>query len=358
MQRSGQDCFLPVQRVAMTERWIKRLGASPSSFHYVDQDGREISDLRVLTRIDALRVPPAWRDVHVAPDARRSIQAWGYDARGRKQYRYNKKAVERRELRKYHRVRQLAKSLPRIREMLRAQSRGRVLNRATVSAIALRLISESLFRPGSERYTKENGSFGITTLRKKHVELNPDAAVFSYPGKSSKHQRQRIVNPELVRLVSRVYRTPGTRLFRFRQDGRWCDLDARALMAFLRAKVGPFAVKDFRTWGATLRAATVLSELGKPRSPTEAKRNVALAMRLVSVELGNTPAICRSSYVHPMVLARYLDAGETIVPRAGPRAHSTAQSFAHSPDERARQAFPRAPASLARNVGASRVTAR
>lgn len=325
----------------MRERWIKRLGSHRSGFRYVDATGRTIGDSRMLTRIDTLRVPPAWREVHIAPDARRAVQAWGYDARGRKQYRYNQKAVEQRELRKYYRVRQLAKSLPRIRQMLRTESHGRELTRETVCAIALRLISESLFRPGSERYAKENGSFGITTLRKKHVELraNGAAVVFSYPGKSNKRQRQTIVNPELVKLVMRVHRTPGSRLFRYRQDGRWCDLDARTLIAYLRSRIGPFAVKDFRTWGGTLRAATVLSELGKPRSQTEAKRNVALAMRLVSAELGNTPAICRSSYVHPMVLARYLDASETIVPRAGPRAHSTAQTFAHSPEERALIAF-------------------
>ena len=323
----------------MREHWIKRLGTQRSGFRYVDPDGRTIRDLRVVTRIDALRIPPAWRDVHVAPDARRSVQAWGYDARGRKQYRYNQRAVERRELRKYHRVRQLARSLPRIRQMLRSESRRRELTRDTVCAIALRLISESLFRPGSERYVKENGSFGITTLRKTHVELSDDGAVFSYPGKSNKRQLQRIVNADLVRLVARVHRTPGSRLFRYRDGDNWCDLDARTLMYYLRTKIGPFAVKDFRTWGGTLRAATVLSELGKPRSATEAKRNVALAMRLVSAELGNTPAICRSSYVHPMVLARYLDAGETIVPRAGPRAHASAQSFAHSPEERALIAF-------------------
>jgi DNA topoisomerase I len=323
----------------MKERWLKRLGSPRSGFRYVDADGRTVRDLRVLSRIDGLRVPPAWRDVHIAPDTRRSVQAWGFDARGRKQYRYNQKAVERRELRKYHRVRQLAKSLPRIRQTLRTDSHSRQLTRQTVCAIALRLISESLFRPGSERYARENGSFGITTLRKKHVALRRDEAVFTYTGKSSKQQRQRIVNPELVKLVTRVYRTPGTRLFRYREGGTWCDLDGRTLMAFLRAKIGPFAVKDFRTWGGTLRAATVLSELGKPRNLTDGKRNVALAMRLVAAELGNTPAICRSSYVHPMVLARYLDGGETILPRAGPRAHSTAQTFAHSPEERALIAF-------------------
>lgn len=296
-------------------------------------------DLRVLTRIDALRVPPAWRDVHISPDPKRSVQAWGYDARNRKQYRYHARAVETRELRKYHRVRLLARSLPRIRQTLRAESHRRELDRDTVCAIALRLISESLFRPGSERYARENGSFGITTLRKRHVELRRDAVVFSYTGKSSRKQKQRIVNPELVRLVARVVRAPGARLFRYRDGATWADLDARELIAYVRSRLGPFAVKDFRTWGGTLRAATVLAELGKPRSVSEAKRNVALAMRLVAAELGNTPAICRSSYVHPMVLARYLDAGETIAVRGRLRVYSTSQSFAHSPEERALIAF-------------------
>ena len=322
----------------MKERWIRRLGSSRAGFRYVGADGKAIRDLRTLTRITALRVPPAWRDVHISPDASRAIQAWGYDARNRKQYRYHAKAVARRELRKYHRVRQLAMSLPPIRQRLRAESRARVLTRDTVSAIALRLVSESLFRPGSEKYARENGSFGITTLRKTHVEISRNAVVFTYRGKAGKRQRQRIVNPELVKLVTRLRRTPGARLFRYQSGGRWRDLDARTLIAYLRSRAGEFAVKDFRTWGGTLRAATVLAELGKPKSATEAKRNVVLAMRLVSAELGNTPAICRSSYVHPMVLARYLDAGETITLRGGPRTHDP-QAFAHSPEERALIAF-------------------
>lgn len=324
----------------MQERWIRRLGSKRTGFRYVGADGRGVvRDLRTLTRIAGLGIPPAWRDVHISPGPTRAIQAWGYDARNRKQYRYHAKAIEQRELRKYHRVRQLARSLPRIRQRLRAESHARELTRGTVCAIALRLVSESLFRPGSERYARENGSFGITTLRKSHVEVSKDAVVFTYRGKSGKRQRQRIVNPELVRLVARLHRTPGTRLFRYRSDGGWCDLDARTLIAYLRARAGEFAVKDFRTWGGTLRAATVLSELGKPKSPADARRNVGLAMRLVSAELGNTPAICRASYVHPMVLARYLDAGETITPRRGPRAHDPARAFAHSPEERALIAF-------------------
>ena len=323
----------------MAERWIHRKGNAKSGIRYVHEDGRLVRDRRTLARIDRLRVPPAWRDVHIAAVARRSIQAWGFDARGRKQYRYHAAAVESRELRKYHRVRRLAKALPRIRRTLRAQSHRRELTRDTACAIALRLISESLFRPGSEKYTRENRSYGMTTMRKRHVTLEPDRAVFAYVGKSAKKQRQIVANPELVRLIARVYRTPGERLFRYRENDMWRDLDAVTLIEHLRRDIGPFAVKDFRTWGATLRAATVLAELGPARSPTEARRNVALALRIVASELGNTAAICRSSYVHPMVLARYLDDGETIVLRRLKGTKASPDAFAHSAEERALIAF-------------------
>ncbi len=317
----------------MAERWITRKGGTRSTFRYQHPHGRPVTDARTLDRIDRLRVPPAWTDVHIATDTRRAIQAWGFDVKGRKQYRYNERAVERRELRKYHRVRQLAMRLPAIRRTLRAQSHHTVLDCDTACAIALRLISESLFRPGSEKYVRENRSYGMTTLRKRHVQVARDRVVFSYTGKSSKKQRQVIVNPELVKLVRRMHRTPGERLFRYRAGTGWCDLSASTLIQYLR-RIGPFAVKDFRTWGGTLRAATVLADLGPARSVTEAKRNVAIAMRIVASELGNTPAICRSSYVHPIILARYQDAGETIaIPRRAKR--PGADTFAHSPEERA-----------------------
>ncbi|MEX2179088.1 MAG: hypothetical protein WD801_10290 [Gemmatimonadaceae bacterium] len=320
----------------MAERWILRVGTPTSGFRYVREAGGNLRDTRTLARIEKLRIPPAWRDVHVSPAARRSIQAWGFDARGRKQYRYNERAVGTRELRKHHRVRALARQLPRVRRVLRARSRSRQLSRDAACAIALRLISESLFRPGSDRYTRENRSYGLTTMRKRHVRVQGRRAVFTYVGKSNQPQRQFVTNPELVRLVDRLRRTPGDRLFRYRSEGVWCDLDARTLMEFLRREAGPFAVKDFRTWGGTLRAATVLAELGPARTSSEARRNVALVMRLVASELGNTPAICRSSYVHPMVVARYLDAGETIVlTRRRGRSARRSDTFAHSDEERA-----------------------
>ena len=313
------------------EHWIKRLGSKKRGFRYLRDDGTAIRDRRGIARIEKLGIPPAWRDVHIAPTGARAIQAWGYDARGRKQYRYNARAVAARELRKHHRVRLLGKALPMIRRALITESRRPRLTRATTCAIALRLICEGLFRPGNERYERENRSHGMTTLRKRHVRLDRDRAVFLFPGKSGKRQRQIMVDAELRRLIARVHRTPGSRLFRYREGRAWCDLSAPMLIDFVRERFGPYAVKDFRTWGGTLRAATVLAELGAPKSESEAKRNVALAMRCVAAELGNTPAICRSSYVHPIVTARYVDAGETIPIRAnGRRSRGT-----HTPEERA-----------------------
>ena len=314
------------------QRWIERKGSKRAGFRYV-MDGKQVRDLRVLTRIDALRIPPAWRGVHIAHNARASVQAWGFDARGRKQYRYHERAVQSRELRKYHRVRYLAKSLPMVRRMLESESERSTMSSDTACAIALRLISENLFRPGSERYERENRTHGMTTLRKKHVRFDHGRVVFEYVGKAKKQQRQVVTDPDLLKLVRRLVATPGPRLFRFRDGREWRDLGASRLTEFVHRRIGPFAVKDFRTWGGTLRAAIVLSELGPPRSESEGRRNVALAMRVVASELGNTPAICRSSYVHPIVIARYLDEGETIPIRSAPERKSGV--LAHSPEERA-----------------------
>lgn len=322
--------------------WLRRLGTKRSGFRYADATGRVIRDRAILDRIDALRVPPAWRDVHIAASPRSAIQAWGFDARGRKQYRYNERAVERRELRKYHRVRQLAKELPRVRRVLhrdaRPSARAASLDVNAVAATVLRLISETFCRIGGERYAKENGTYGVTTLRKSHVEFCDDTACFEYRGKGKIRQRQVVHERDLVRLVQRQMQTPGAALFRYRDHGRWRVITARDVNEYVRRRIGRYSAKDFRTWGGTLRAATVLAELGPARSETEAKRNVTLAMRLVSSELGNTATICRKSYVHPMVIARYLDDGETIpLPRARRRAANRGQ--AHSAEERALIAF-------------------
>lgn len=324
----------------MATGWLRRLGTKRSGFRYADEAGHTVRDRRTLARIDALRIPPAWRDVRVAASPRGNIQAWGFDARGRKQYRYHERAVERRDLRKYYRMRELAKSLPKVRETLREDAARSTLSRETIAATVLRLISESFCRVGGERYTRENGTYGITTLRKSHVSIDGDCVVLSYLGKGNKKQRQVVVGRELAKLVARQLHVPGKRLFRYRTaEGAWRDLNARDVNNYLHDRLGPrYSAKDFRTWGGTLRAATVLAEIGPARNEREAKRNVAMAMRLVSSELGNTPTICRKSYVHPIVVARYLDEGDTIsLPRA--RRHAADRGLAHSPEERALIAF-------------------
>lgn len=323
----------------MATRWLHRLGSKRTGFRYADEAGRAVRAKRTLERVRSLVIPPAWKDVHVAASPRSAIQAWGYDARGRKQYRYHDRAVERGELRKYYRVRELAKRLPRVRRTLREDSRRPTLTRDTVAATVLRLIGETFCRVGSDRYVKENGTFGITTIRKSHAHAEDGLVYLEYRGKGSIRQRQVIANPELAKLVLRQMKTPGPRLFRFRDDDGWHDLTARDVNEYLHERIGGgYSAKDFRTWGGTLRAATVLAEIGPWRTATEAKRNVALAMRLVSSELGNTPTICRKSYVHPIVLARYLDEGETIALPASRRAAANL-GHAHSPEERALIAF-------------------
>jgi DNA topoisomerase I len=311
--------------------WILRRGSKHKGFRYVREDGRPLTrDAR--QRLENLRIPPAWTDVHVAASPSASIQAWGKDQRGRKQYRYHERAVRRRELRKHYRVRQLARDLPRLRATLARDSNRRGYSREKVAATVVRLIGEGFFRIGSDRYASENRTFGITTLRKSHISVEHGFVVFSYRGKLGKHQRHVVSQPELVRLVRQTLRTPGPRLFRYQAGKEWRDLTSDDVNDYLRAVSGfPYTAKDLRTWGGTLRAATVLAELGPPASDREARRNALTAIRLVAAELGNTPAICRTSYVHPEVLERYVEAGETI--RLVRRDATT--TSAQSPEERA-----------------------
>lgn len=323
----------------MASQWILRKGRGGTGgrgFRYETAKGTPVT-AAVRARIAAMAIPPAWEDVHVAVSVRSAVQAWGIDAKGRKQYRYHARAVERGTLRKYYRVRKLAHDLPAIRAALRRDFRRRGASRARVSAAVIFLIGEKFFRVGSDRYAKENKTFGISTLRKSHVTVKGNQTVFEYIGKLSKHQRQVVYDPELAAFVKVMRRAPGPRLFRYRSSDGWHDLTARDVNAYLHDTLGvPYTAKDFRTWGGTLRMATVLADFGPPASEREARRNVNQALRFVSAELGNTPAICRASYVHPLVIARYLDDGVTIRTPGGKR---PASADVHAPEESALIAF-------------------
>jgi DNA topoisomerase-1 len=317
----------------MAEKWIRRMGTKASGFRYSGPDGKPVRDAATRERIDLLRIPPAWRDVHIALNPRAEIQVWGFDARGRKQYRYHRRAVEKGELRKYYRVRQMAKELPKLRTRLFKDLARSDYSRDRVCAGVVLLISHAWFRVGSDRYEKENRSFGLTTLRKSHVEVDGDRLRFRYRGKRNILLTQTVTERRLVNFVLDMLTTPGLRLFRYRDGKRWTNIDAREVNDYIEEIAGfPYTAKDFRTWGGSLRAATVLSDLGPARNPAARNKNVVMAVRMVAAELGNTPAICRKSYVHPMIFTRYLKNGATI---EVPRRRSRGSVAHHSPEETA-----------------------
>ncbi len=337
----------------MTPQWILRQGTKRSGFRYVTPAGKPASE-SVTARAAALVIPPAWTDVHVAASPTAAVQAWGFDAKGRKQYRYHERAAERGQLRKFYRVRQMARDLPGIREAVardfRPKAKAEPFTKRRVAAGVVRLIGEAYFRVGSDRYAAENKTFGIATLRKKHVAVHEDRVVFDYVGKESVRQHQVIFEPALVAFVRDLLATPGPRLFRYQSrgdDGRlhWHDLTSRDVNEYMHDALGvPYSAKDFRTWGGTLRLATILADLGPGRTARETQKNLVVALRLVASDLGNTPTVCRKAYIHPIVIARYLDEGSTIAPfltRATVR-NASARAAAHGrgheghpPEERA-----------------------
>jgi DNA topoisomerase-1 len=319
----------------MARKWIVREGSKTRGFRYKGPSGRAVAERAQLERIDALRIPPAWRDVHISTDPKAAIQVWGFDDRGRKQYKYHRRAVEKGELRKYYRVRQMARDLPSLRARIQRDFRRKGLTKEKVCAGIVHLISKGFFRVGSERYQKENNTFGITTMRKSHVLVLDDETVeFEYRGKRSITQRNVVNGKDLVRFVTQLLGTPGPRLFRYQEDGKWQDVDSGDVNEYIESIAQfPYTAKDFRTWGGTLRAATVLAELGKGKSQNERKKNVVTAVRLVASELGNTPTICRKSYVHPVVVMRYLRSGTTItLPK---HVVSSDNGIGHAPEESA-----------------------
>ena len=321
----------------MRQTWLSRRGSKPGHYTYVTAHGKRVSERRAQ-RIDSLAIPPAWTDVHVAAGARAAIQAWGFDTRGRKQYRYHPDAIREGQRRKYYRVRQMGRDLPAIRRRVYADFRKRGMPFEKVCAAIVRFLADGFFRIGNDRYARENHTFGLTTLGKSHVTVGGDLIAFDYVGKRSIRHRQTVVSRELADFVKLLQRTPGTRLFRYQDENDgWHNVESTQVNEYLQGLAGfPYSAKDFRTWGGTLRAATVLADLGPAETERESKRNVATAIRLVAAELGNTPTICRKAYVHPIVIERYLAHGDAIaVVASHGRRRPGARTTAHSPEESA-----------------------
>ena len=277
--------------------------ASGKGFAYHDRQGRLITDETVLARIRALAIPPAWTDVWICPRASGHIQAVGRDVKGRKQYRYHPDWSAHAAETKFDRLPEFARALPKLRRRIEDDLGRRGSSREKVLATAVRLLEVTLIRVGNAQYAKQNRSYGLTTLHKRHLEVDGAALTFAFKGKSGVEHEVRVRDRRLATVVRGLRDLPGQHLFKYRDaDGDLCPITSDDVNAYIREAMGEqFSAKDFRTWAGTVSAARALRELEPPSSPTEAKRRITVCVKAVAGLLGNTPTVCRSSYVHPRV---------------------------------------------------------
>jgi DNA topoisomerase I len=290
----------------------RRVG-SKGRFRYLDSRGNRIVEPDKLARIEALVIPPAWRDVWISPRAGANLQATGLDAAGRRQYLYHPEFRAQQEQAKYDKLIRFAERLPELRAAMVEHMDGDDLGRERISALAIRLINLGWFRVGSERYAERSKTYGITTLTKRHVSVRGSRIAFHFRGKHKVWVRTVIADAELAGAVKQLLALPGgRRLFRYECDGELVNLTGPRLNDYVSEYLGEgFTAKDFRTWGGTLLAAIAFAERGVPQNEAEAKRSIAAVMRTVGERLGNTPAVARASYVSPAVVEQYRD-GRTI----------------------------------------------
>ena len=286
---------------------------SGRAFSYHGPTGKRIVNPATLGRIKRLAVPPAWTEVWICPRDDGHIQAHGRDARGRKQYRYHPDWRATRDETKYERTLEFGRALPRIRRRVARDLKRRGLGREKVLATILRLLETTLFRVGNDEYARDNASFGLSTMRDRHVEVKGSRVRFTFKGKSGKHVDLELSDPRVARIVRQAQDLPGQELFQYLgDDGAVHDLKSDDVNDYLREIAGrEFSAKDFRTWAGTVLAAIALQQFRRFDSKAEAKQNVVNAIERVAERLGNTPSVCRKCYIHPVVLDSYL-AGATV----------------------------------------------
>jgi DNA topoisomerase I len=279
------------------------------SFRYTGPDGRPVRDAETLARIRSLVIPPGWTDVWICPIENGHLQATGRDVRGRKQYRYHPRWRAVRDADKYERLVAFARALPRIRRHVDRDLRRQGLPREKVLATVARLLEVSFIRVGNEEYAQQNSSYGLTTLRDRHVRVRGSEIRLVFRGKSGREHHVSVRSPRLARIVKRCEELPGQRLFQYvGEDGKLEPVDSQDVNEYIReASGGDFTAKDFRTWAGTVLAARALSEMQQVDSEAQAKRNVVAAVERVAAILGNTRAVCRRCYVHPAIVESYVD---------------------------------------------------
>ncbi len=342
---------------ATTTQGLRRIRRE-GGFVYVDERGRRVRDQVTLDRVRKLVIPPAWEDVWICPIANGHLQAVGRDARGRKQYRYHARWREVRDATKYHKMIAFADALPRIRAACERDLARPGLPREKVLATAVRLLELTHIRIGNEEYTRENGSYGLTTLRDRHLHIEGAEVSFHFRGKSGKMRDVGVRDRRLARILAKCSELPGHELFHYMEPGGAVrTIDSGDVNGYLHAIAGDqFTAKDFRTWAGTVLAAITLRALTPCAVRRQANRNVVDCIKSVAAHLGNTPAVCRRCYVHPAILDAYLDG--TLAPGAarGQAARSQAlgrddESFVRAVLERAARMTPAT--RLAQNLRAS-----
>jgi DNA topoisomerase-1 len=312
-------------------------------FAFIDADGTPLADKKEIARIKALAIPPAYTDVWICPLANGHLQATGRDARGRKQYRYHKRWRASRDETKFDRMLAFAKELPAIRATVAADIAKSGLPREKVLATVVSLLASTSIRVGNEEYARDNDSFGLTTFQEEHAEVTGAKIVFRFRGKSGKEHEIEVKDKRVARIVTACQDLPGQNLFEYLDDdGQPRPVHSEDVNDYLREiSKGDFTAKDFRTWEATMICALELAAL-RIEEPSEAKIAVAEAIKRVAVKLGNTPAVCKKSYIHPGVVDEFLAHGalelvERAVEKAGPTALSKHEAAVIALVERANE---------------------
>ncbi len=277
-------------------------------FVYFDVEGKPIRDEQRVLRINRLAIPPAYRDVWICPSPNGHLQATGRDDRGRKQYRYHERWREVRDENKYEKMLIFGETLGKIRRRVKKDIALRGLPRNKVLATVVHLLETTFIRVGNEEYARENKSFGLTTMRNRHVDVKGSTVSFNFRGKSGVMHEREVEDPRVAKVIRKLTDLPGQELFQYVDDeGEAHNVSSQDVNEYMREISGEeFTAKDFRTWAGTVMAAIALNEVGAFENKTQAKKNVRDAVHAVAKVLGNTPAVCRKCYVHPIVLGTYL----------------------------------------------------
>ena len=295
-------------RHKLFETGIRRLGSKEKGFTYRYPEGNAVREEKVLERITALKIPPAYEGVRIARGPSAKVQAVGYDTKGRVQYVYNPKYREQKEREKFERVLRFADALPEMRRVTSNHLRRKKLDREKVLACMTRLMNAAYFRVGEERYAKNNKTYGIATIRRKHLRIEGDTMTFEYTGKWGKHQCQVVTDERLREVVEECVNLPGYEIFKYKDGSRVRDVKSRDLNLYIKEVLGQqYTAKDFRTWAGTLIAANKLAELGATEDLKQGEKNVLAAVDHVAERLGNTRAIARSSYISPRLIDHYTE---------------------------------------------------